>query len=123
MLSTHLGTEHSFSHFIQTVPEWLFDEYAPERKLQLLTALNTPFKKYCLVCTPLVFSGSSKVLSKGINKPLTSIPDTFPCTRKVKIQALLKRERDDFHLLEAAERAHKQQASSSLILRSAYNNV
>ena len=71
---------------------------------QLLTAFNTPFKKYCFVRLPFGLSVSSEIFCEQMDKTLTGIPGTFPCADDVKIQGSTE-ERHDIHLLETVERA------------------
>jgi len=71
---------------------------------QLLTAFNTPFKKYCFVRMPFGLSTSSEIFCKEMDRALAGIPGTFPCADDVKVQGSNER-RHDLHLLETVERA------------------
>ena len=73
---------------------------------QLLTAFNTPFKKYCFIRLPFGLSVSSEIFSEQMDKTLAGVPGTFPCADDVKIQGSTE-ERHDIHLLETVERAHQ----------------
>lgn len=73
---------------------------------QLLTAFNTPFKKYCFQRLPFGLSISSEVFCEHMDRVLSGIPGTFPCADDVKVQGSTE-ERHDIHLLETVERAHK----------------
>jgi transposase InsO family protein len=71
---------------------------------QLLTAFNTPFKKYCFVRLPFGLSVSSEIFCEQMDKALEGIPGTFPCADDVKVQGSTE-EKHDVHLLETVERA------------------
>lgn len=71
---------------------------------QLLTAFNTPFKKYCFTRLPFGLSVSSEIFCEQMDKALAGIPGTFPCADDVKIQGSTE-ERHDIHLLETVARA------------------
>ncbi len=71
---------------------------------QLLTAFNTPFKKYCFVRLPFGLSVSSEVFCEHMDRILSGIPGTFPCADDVKIQGTTE-ERHDINLLETVEKA------------------
>ena len=73
---------------------------------QLLTAFNTPFKKYCFVRMPFGLSVSAEIFQAQMDKALTGVPGTFPCADDVKIQGSTE-ERHDIHLLETVEKASK----------------
>lgn len=75
-------------------------------KSQLLTAFNTPFKKYCFLRLPFGLSVSSEIFSEEMDRVLSGIPGTFPCADDVKVQGTTE-ERHDIHLLETVERAFK----------------
>ena len=71
---------------------------------QLLTAFNTPFKKYCFVRLPFGLSVSSEIFCEQMDKALAGIPGTFPCADDVKVQGSTE-ERHDLHLLETVAKA------------------
>ena len=71
---------------------------------QLLTACNTPFKKYCSVRLPFGLSVSAEIFQAQMDKALAGIPGTFPCADDVKVQGSTE-ERHDIHLLETVRRA------------------
>ena len=71
---------------------------------QLMTAFNTPFKKYCFVRLPFGLSVSSEIFSEHMDRAVSGIPGTFPCADDVKIQGSTE-ERHDIHLLETVEKA------------------
>ena len=73
---------------------------------KLLTAFNTPFKKYCFVRLPFGLSASSEIFCKEMDQVLSGVPGTFPCADDVKVQGSTE-ERHDIHLLETVERACK----------------
>ena len=73
---------------------------------QLLTAFNTPFKKYCFVRLPFGLSVSSEIFCEHMDRILAGIPGTFPCADDIKIQGSTE-QRHDVHLLETVERAYK----------------
>ena len=73
---------------------------------QLLTAFNTPFKKYCFVRLPFGLSASSEIFCEQMDRVLAGIPGTFPCADDVKIQGSTE-ERHDIHLLETVEKAQQ----------------
>ena len=73
---------------------------------KLLTAFNTPFKKYCFVRLPFRLSASSEIFCKEMDQVLSGVPGTFPCADDVKVQGSTE-ERHDIHLLETVERACK----------------
>ena len=53
---------------------------------KLLTAFNTPFKKYCFVRLPFRLSASSEIFCKEMDQVLSGVPGTFPCADDVKVQ-------------------------------------
>ena len=71
---------------------------------QLLTAFNTPFKKYCFLQLLFGLSASSEIFSEQMNAALARIPGTFPCADDVKIQGSTE-EKHDIHLLETVQKA------------------
>jgi len=71
---------------------------------QLLTAFNTPFKKYCFVRLPFGLSVSSEIFCEQMDRVLSDIPGTFPCADDVKVQGSTE-EKHDIHLLETIDRA------------------
>jgi transposase InsO family protein len=73
---------------------------------QLLTAFNTPFKKYCFQRLPFGLSVSSEIFCEEIDRALNGIPGTFPCADDIKVQGSTE-ERHDINLLETIERAKK----------------
>ena len=73
-------------------------------KSQLLTAFNTPFKKYCFVRMPFGLSVSSEIFCEQMDRVLSGIPGTFPCADDVKIQGSTE-EHHDIHLLETVSKA------------------
>ena len=73
---------------------------------QLLTAFNTPFKKYCFVRLPFGLSVSAEIFCEEMDKALDGIPGTFPCADDVKVQGSTE-DRHDLHLLETVDRARK----------------
>lgn len=73
---------------------------------QLLTAFNTPFKKYCFKRLPFGLSVSSEIFCEQMDRALNGIPGTFPCADDVKIQGS-DEERHDLHLLETIDRARE----------------
>ena len=73
---------------------------------KLLTAFNTPFKKYCFVRLPFGLSASSEIFCKEMDQVLSGVSGTFPCADDVKVQGSTE-ERHDIHLLETVERACK----------------
>lgn len=74
---------------------------------QLLTAFNTPFKKYCFVRLPFGLSVSSEIFCETMDSALQGIPGTFPCADDVKVQGSTD-ERHDLHLLETVSRAEQK---------------
>ncbi len=74
------------------------------KESQLLTAFNTPFKKYCFIRLPFGLSVSSEIFCEQMDKALTGIPGTFPCADDVKIQGSTEL-RHDVHLLETIDKA------------------
>ena len=76
------------------------------KESQLLTAFNTPFKKYCFVRLPFGLSISAEVFSESMDKAMAGVPGTFPCADDVKVQGSTA-ERHDINLLETVERAQK----------------
>ena len=70
---------------------------------QLLTAFNTPFKKYCFIRLPFGLSVSSEIC-EHMDRALAGIPGTFPCADDVKVQGSTE-ERHDIHLLETIDKA------------------
>ena len=76
------------------------------KRSQLLTAFNTPFKKYCFIRMPFGLSISSEVFCQHMDQAVQGIPGTFPCADDVKIQGSTS-ERHDLHILETVERAKK----------------
>lgn len=78
-----------------------------DERSQLLTAFNTPFKKYCFVRLPFGLSVSSEIFCEHMDRALAGIPGTFPCADDVKIQGSTE-ERHDIHLLETVEKARKE---------------
>ena len=77
-----------------------------DEQSQLLTAFNTPFKKYCFVRLPFGLSASSEIFCEQIDRILSGIPGTFPCADDVKVQGSAEA-RHDIHLLKTVERACK----------------
>ena len=77
-----------------------------DEKSQLLTAFNTPFKKYCFVHLAFGLSASSEIFCEHMVRILAGIPGTFPCADDVKVQGSTE-ERRDIHLLETVEKARK----------------
>lgn len=73
---------------------------------QLLTAFNTPFKKYCFQRLPFGLSVSSEIFCQKMDQALQGIPGTFPCADDVKVQGSSE-ERHDLHLLETVDAAMK----------------
>ena len=73
---------------------------------QVMTAFNTPFKKYCFVRLPFGLSASSEIFSEQMDAALAGVPGTFPCADDVKIQGSTE-QRHDIHLLETVEKATK----------------
>ena len=71
---------------------------------QILTAFNTPFKKYCFVRLPFGLSASSEIFCAHMDQALSGIPGTFPCADDVKVQGSTE-ERHDLPLLETVARA------------------
>jgi transposase InsO family protein len=71
---------------------------------QLLTAFNTPFKKYCFVRMPFGLSVSSEIFCEQMDGALAGIPGTFPCADDVKVQGSTE-ERHDINLLETVQKA------------------
>ena len=65
---------------------------------QVLTAFNTPFKKYCFIRLPFGLSVSSKIFCEHMDRVLAGIPGTFPCADDVKVQGSTE-ERHDLPLL------------------------
>lgn len=74
------------------------------KQSQILTAFNTPFKKYCFVRMPFGLSVSSEIFCEHMDRALAGIPGTFPCADDVKIQGSTE-ERHDLHLLETVLKA------------------
>ena len=77
-----------------------------DEQSQLLTAFNTPFKKYCFRRLPFGLSASSEIFCEHMDRVLSGIPGTFPCADDVKIQGSTE-ERHDIHLLETVEKARQ----------------
>lgn len=77
-----------------------------DEESQILTAFNTPFKKYCFLRLPFGLSASSEIFGEHMDRVLSGIPGTFPCADDVKIQGSTE-ERHDIHLLETVEKAHQ----------------
>ena len=75
-----------------------------DEQSQLLTAFNTPFKKYCFVRLPFGLSASSEIFCEHMDRILAGIPGTFPCADDVKVQGSTE-VRHDIHLLETVEKA------------------
>lgn len=73
---------------------------------QILTAFNTPFKKYCFVRMPFGLSCASEIFCEHMDRALDGIPGTFPCADDVKVQGSTE-ERHDIHLLETVTQAKK----------------
>ena len=73
---------------------------------QLLTAFNTPFKKYCFVRLPFGLSVSSEIFCAEMDQSLAGIPGTFPCADDVKVQGSTE-SHHDINLLETVEKAKK----------------
>eukprot|EP00794_Sanderia_malayensis_P018442 gene18442-20291_t len=84
-----------------------------EQESQLLTAFNTPLKKYCFLLLPFSLSVSAEIFCEHMDRILAGIPVTFPCADDVKIQGSTG-ERHDIHLLETVDKA----AQAGLILAS-----
>ena len=73
--------------------------------IQLLTAFNTPFKKYnCFQRLPFGLSASAEIFCEHMDRILTGIPGTFPCADDVKVQGSTS-ERHDINLLETVKKA------------------
>ena len=77
-----------------------------DEQSQLLTAFNTPLKKFCFVRLPFGLSASSEIFCEHMDWVLASIPGTFPCADDVKVQGSTEK-RHDIHLLETVEKAHQ----------------
>ena len=77
-----------------------------EPQSQLLTAFNTPFRKYCFQRLPFGLSVSSEIFCQKMDQALQGIPGTFPCADDVKVQGSTE-ERHDLHLLETVAAAKK----------------
>ena len=75
-----------------------------DEQRQLLTAFNTPFKKYCFVRLPFGLSAPSEIFCEHMDRILAGIPGTFPCADDVKVQGSTE-VRHDIHLLETVEKA------------------
>jgi hypothetical protein len=73
---------------------------------QVLTAFNTPFRKYCFQRLPFGLSVSSEIFCQKMDQALQGIPGTFPCADDVKIQGSTE-ERHDLHLLETVDAAKR----------------
>ncbi len=74
---------------------------------QLLTAFNTPFKKYCFKRLPFGLSVSTEIFQEDMDKSFQGIPGTFPCADDIKTQGSTEI-RHDINCLEtvaAAQRA------------------
>ena len=77
-----------------------------DKQSQILTAFNTPFKKYCFLCPPFGLSVSAEIFCEEMDRVLSGIPGTFPCADDVKVQGSTE-ERHDIHLLETVEKARQ----------------
>ena len=77
------------------------------KRSHLLTAFNTPFRKYCLVCLPFGLSVSSEIICEHVDRGLSGIPGTFPCVDDAKVQRSTEK-RHDIHLLETIQKAQKK---------------
>ena len=75
-----------------------------DQQSQLLTAFNTPFKKYCFLRLPFGLSVSAEIFCEHMDRVLAGIPGTFPCADDVKVQGSTE-ERHDIHLLETVDKA------------------
>ena len=75
-----------------------------DQQSQLLTAFNTPFKKYCFLRLPFGLSVSAEIFCEHMDRVLAGIPGTFPCADDVKVRGSTE-ERDDIHLLETVDKA------------------
>ena len=71
---------------------------------QLLTAFNTPFRKYCFIRLPFGLSVSSEIFQQKMDEILEGIPGTIPVVDDIKIQGSTDR-RHDLHLLETISKA------------------
>ena len=76
------------------------------KESQLLTALNTPFQKYCFASMPFGLLAAAEIFSKDMDRALIVIPGTFPCADDIKIQGSTE-ERHDINPLETVEKAQK----------------
>lgn len=86
--------------------EKILDHWQLEEKSQLLSAFNTPFKKYDFVRLPFGLSASSEIFCGHVNRLLADIPWTFPCADDVKVQGSTE-EHHNIHSLETVEREHE----------------
>ena len=90
----------TFRHWMLRVGYWT---KKLSKESQLLTAFNTPFKKYCFVRLPFGLSISAEVFSENMDRALAGIPGTFPCADDVKVQGSTG-ERHDINLLETVQK-------------------
>ena len=84
-----------------------------DERSQLLTAFNTPCKKYCFVRLPFGLSASSEIFCKETDQVLSGVPGTFPCADDVKVKESTE-ERHDIQLFETVERAFKAELKFNL---------
>lgn len=96
--------QHSFRNgqYFSTLDANWFKQL--DEQSQLLTAFNTPFKKYCFIRLPFGLSVSSEIYCEHMDKVLAGIPGKFPCADHVKVQGSTE-EGHDIHLLETVEKA------------------
>ncbi|CAB4003689.1 Hypothetical predicted protein [Paramuricea clavata] len=99
--------QHSFNNgqYFSTLDakSWYWTKQL-DKQSQLLTAFNTPFKKYCFLRLPFGLSASSEIFCEQMDRVLCGILGTFPCADDVKVQGSTE-ERHDIHLLETVEKA------------------
>ena len=74
------------------------------KESQLLTAFNTPFKKYCFVRLPFGLSISSEIFCEQMDKALAGIPGTLPCADDIKVQGSSE-ERHDINFVKTVSKA------------------
>ena len=74
------------------------------KESELLTAFNTPFKKYCFCRLPFGISAASEIFCEEIDTTFDGIPGTFPCADDVKVQGSTE-EKHDINLLETVAKA------------------
>ena len=61
-----------------------------DKESQLLTAFNTPFKKYCFVRLPFGLSVSAEIFCEQMDRALQGVPRTFPVLTTSKFKDQLK---------------------------------